>query len=167
MGAKEVMSIKAIKDVITVVTATPALRQSLQQTLDAVKREILSEAATLLPEDRVRALGEILKTGARDKIASHLREENYVTEDTSKIQPVAYLPDDPVIFRVKGAIAFSQPLQETLEAVKKAIIYASCIRHRCDETAVRTQLKARYERVHSHFATAKQELQQAGWPIKH
>lgn len=159
------MSVKSIKRVIAVVTATPALTQPLKQTLEAVKREILAEADTLLPSKNSRAVGEMLKTGSRDKIANHLREEDAV-EDDPKPKSVASLSDDPVIFRVKGAIAFSQPLRDTLEQVEEAIIFASCIFHRCDETAVRNQLKAGFERVHPHFVTAKEELQKAGWPVK-
>lgn len=158
------MSVKSIKRVIAVVTATPALTQPLKQTLEAVKREILAEADTLLPSKNSRAVGEMLKTGSRDKIASHLREEDDAVENDPK--PVASLPDDPVIFRVKGAIAFSQPLRDTLKQVEEAIVFASCIFHRCDETAVRNQLKAGFERVHPHFVTAKEALQKAGWPVK-
>lgn len=160
------MSVKSIERFVAVVTATPALTQPLKQTLEAVKREILAEADTLLPSKNSRAVGEMLKTGSRDKIADHLREEDDAIEDDSKPKPVASVPDDPVIFRVKGAIAFSQPLRDTLEQVEEAIIFASCIFHRCDETAVRNQLKAGFERVHPHFVTAKEELQKAGWPIK-
>lgn len=164
MGAKEGVNIKAIKEVIAVVTATPALTQRLQQTLEAVEREIVSEVATLLPDDKVRTVCEMLKTGARTKIAAYLQEENRGAENVTEVRPVACLPDDPVIFRVRGAVALSQPLHDTMDEVEEAIIYASCIWHRCDETAVRTQLRSRYERVHSHFASAKRELHQAGWP---
>lgn len=166
MEAEEAMKIKSIKEVVTVVTATPALTQSLKHTLEAVEREILAEADTLLPSKNSRAVAEMLKTGSRDKIANHLREEDNAVEENSRSKPVASLPDDPVIFRVTGAMAFSQPLRDTLEQVEEAIVFASCIFHGCDETAVRNQLKAGFERVHPHFARAKEELQQAGWPVK-
>lgn len=148
---------------IAAVTATPAFTQSLQETLDAVERQIVAEAIRLLSTDgvrpdNVRAVCEMLGTRPQ-KIEKYLSEK----KNPATPPPPSSLPDDSVIYRVKRTEAFSQPLTDTIETVKEAIVYAACIRYGCDETKVRRQLRAGFERIHAAFKAAKEDLAHTGW----
>jgi len=142
--------------VIFTVTAGDALDHPLEGTVQAVGRAVVLAALERLG-DNDRVICQALGTG-RKRIEKHLSAPALPGSG----RPGARDPDDPVIFRVTAALAFSQPLEDTIQAVERAIIRAACIRYGCDQHAVRESLCIGYERFIQHFAALGPELRLAG-----
>ena len=138
LGNKLSSHSKGTRDaVIFNVTAALAFNQPLEHTIEAVEHSIVLTAVDLLGPN-AQAISETLRTG-RQRIEKHFSAKH------SKHEQVLSDPDD-VIFGVTTAVAFSQPLDHTIEAVERAIIHAAYVRYDRNEHDVRALLHISHER---------------------
>jgi hypothetical protein len=134
--------------VIVTVTAGKAFAQPLEKTLQDVEREIVLTVQRHLGAVP-HAISKVLQTG-HERIVKHLNSLGEQKPATPSD------PGDPVIFRVKPRIIFTQPLEKTLRDVEHAIVRAAWLRF--GKGKVRGILNIGHERFMSHCANIEAEL---------
>ena len=148
-------------NVIFSVTAGNALDKPLEGTVRAVERAVVLAALKRFGEDD-STICKVLQTG-RNRIEKCLSQP---MAHGSERPMFRHDPDGPVIFRVTAALAFGQPLQDTIREVERAIIRASCIQYHCNQHEVRKSLSVGHERFRRHFSDLEPELRPTECPEK-
>ena len=143
--------------VIFTVHAELAFGQRLEQTIRDVERAIVLDAVALLGPS-TGAISDALRTG-HDRIERYL-EERQRDRQSTHVRPSCLIYErDDVIFNVSRALAFSQPLEVTVQDVERAIVFAACSQYGCDESAITRLLVTGGRRVRKHLDTIRAELQ--------
>jgi hypothetical protein len=131
---------------IFTVTDELAFKQPLSETVREVEHSIVLAAAEWLGDSALR-ISRTLRTG-RGRI------DRYLSETPS----LCFKPGD-VIFRVTAALAFSQPLDDTIRAVEEEIVLAVRIRYNCNESFARNLLRVGFEKIHDLWRATDLEAQ--------
>ena len=119
-----------------------AFEQPLEKTIQQVEHAIVLALVDLLGPN-ANAIKDRLQTG-RSRIEKHLDKPQRHTKTT--VQPPQ---GQEVIYRVTNTEAFTQPLEETIKAVERAIVLTAFIRLG-DEAAVRELLGVHPRRIDRH-----------------
>jgi hypothetical protein len=130
------------------VTDELAFNQSLAETVEQVENAIILAACKWLGEN-TWGIARALHIG-KEKVRKYINDR----------VPLVLKPGN-VIVRITTALAFSQPLEETLRIVEREIILAARIHKNLTERAARDLFKVNYDKIHPLWQATEEDAQRA------